>query len=102
MKRAAIYLRVSTAKGQTVDNQRLELEKVAAARGWTVVAIYEDAGISGAKGREKQPGLDAVMGLRQRMYGGAAVPQSDGVNSGVRTGRPHASSRDSHGAFCRD
>jgi DNA invertase Pin-like site-specific DNA recombinase len=60
MKRAALYLRVSTT-GQTVDNQRLELEKVAAARGWTVVAIYEDAGISGAKGREKRPGLDQLL-----------------------------------------
>jgi DNA invertase Pin-like site-specific DNA recombinase len=60
VKRAAVYLRVSTA-GQTVDNQRLELEKVAAARGWTVVAIYEDAGIGGAKGREKRPGLDQLL-----------------------------------------
>ena len=31
----------------------------------------------------------------------AAVPQGDDVN-GVRTGRPQASSRDSHGALCRD
>ena len=29
--------------------------------GWKVVKIYEDAGISGAKGRDQRPGLDAMM-----------------------------------------
>jgi DNA invertase Pin-like site-specific DNA recombinase len=29
--------------------------------GWDVVRIYEDAGISGAKGRDKRPGLDTMM-----------------------------------------
>ena len=29
--------------------------------GWEVTAVYEDAGISGAKGRDRRPGLDAVM-----------------------------------------
>src|SRR5471032_1909010 len=60
MKRVAIYLRVSTDK-QTTDNQRRELEAVAERSGWHVVTIYEDAGISGAKGRDKRPGLDAMM-----------------------------------------
>ena len=46
-KQVAIYLRVSTT-GQTTDNQRRELEAVAAKRGWDVVGVYEDAGISGA------------------------------------------------------
>ena len=59
-KRAALYLRVST-DGQTTDNQRLALEAVAAQRGWSVVATYEDAGISGAKGRDKRPGLDKLL-----------------------------------------
>lgn len=58
-KRVAIYLRVSTA-GQTVQNQRRELEEVAQRHGWQVVQVYEDAGISGAKGREARPGLDAL------------------------------------------
>jgi hypothetical protein len=40
------------------------------------------------------------MGLSRSVSGGAAVPQSDDVN-GVRTGRPQASSRDSHGALYR-
>jgi DNA invertase Pin-like site-specific DNA recombinase len=59
-KRATIYLRVSTDQ-QTTENQRLELERVAAARGWQIVAVYEDAGISGAKGRDKRPGLDKML-----------------------------------------
>jgi DNA invertase Pin-like site-specific DNA recombinase len=60
MKRVAIYLRVSTSK-QDTDNQRRELEAVAARSGWDVVKVYEDAGISGAKGRDKRPGLDAML-----------------------------------------
>src|ERR1035437_7198626 len=60
MKRVAIYLRVSTAR-QDTDNQRRELEAVAERSGWDVVRIYEDVGISGGKGRDKRPGLDAMM-----------------------------------------
>src|SRR5271169_6818010 len=60
MKRVAIYLRVSTSKQET-SNQRRELEAVAKRSGWQVVKVYEDAGISGAKGRDKRPGLDAMM-----------------------------------------
>jgi DNA invertase Pin-like site-specific DNA recombinase len=59
-KRAALYLRVST-DGQTVDNQRLELEQAASQRGWHVVTTYADEGISGSKGREKRPGLDKML-----------------------------------------
>jgi DNA invertase Pin-like site-specific DNA recombinase len=60
MKRVAIYLRVSTTK-QDTDNQRRELEAVAKRSGWQIVHVYQDAGISGAKGRDKRPGLDAMM-----------------------------------------
>jgi len=56
----AIYLRVSTSKQET-SNQRRELEAVANRSGWQVVKVYEDAGISGAKGRDKRPGLDAML-----------------------------------------
>ncbi len=58
--RAAFYLRVSTDQ-QTVENQRLALAAVAERRGWKVVATYEDCGISGAKGRDKRPGFDAML-----------------------------------------
>jgi DNA invertase Pin-like site-specific DNA recombinase len=60
VKRVAIYLRVSTSK-QDTDNQRRELVAVAARSGWDVVKVYEDAGISGSKGRDKRPGLDAML-----------------------------------------
>src|SRR3954451_15928300 len=60
MKRVAIYIRVSTSK-QDTDNQRRELEAVAQRSGWEIVKVYEDAGISGAKGRDKRPGLDAML-----------------------------------------
>lgn len=59
-KRAAIYLRVSTGE-QTTDNQHRELEAAAKVRGWQVVEVYEDAGISGSKGRDKRPGLDRML-----------------------------------------
>src|SRR4051812_14541345 len=59
-KRAALYLRVST-DSQTVENQLRELRQVAERRGWDVVEVYDDAGISGAKGRNGRPGLDAML-----------------------------------------
>ena len=60
MKRAALYLRVSTDQ-QTTENQLLVLQEVALRSGWSVVATFEDAGISGAKGRDKRPGYDALL-----------------------------------------
>jgi DNA invertase Pin-like site-specific DNA recombinase len=60
MKRIAIYLRVSTSK-QDTDNQRRELEAVAKRSGWQIVKVFEDAGISGSKGRDKRRGLDAML-----------------------------------------
>jgi DNA invertase Pin-like site-specific DNA recombinase len=59
-RRAALYLRVSR-DGQTTDNRRLALEAVASQRGWTVTNVYEDNGISGAKGRDRRLGLDALL-----------------------------------------
>ena len=59
-KRAALYVRVSTDH-QSVGNQIRELRQVAERRGWIVVEIYRDAGISGAKGRDQRPGLDAML-----------------------------------------
>jgi DNA invertase Pin-like site-specific DNA recombinase len=60
MKRAALYLRVSTDR-QTVDNQIAALRQIAERRGWEIVEQYSDAGISGAKGRDKRPGLDRML-----------------------------------------
>lgn len=67
-RRIAIYARVST-DGQTVENQLRELQAVADRLGWTVVDTFTDEGISGAKGRDKRPGLDALMkGITRREF----------------------------------
>jgi len=58
-RRAALYLRVST-DGQSSDHQRRDLVQACEYRGWTVVEVYEDAGLSGAKGREGRPAFDRL------------------------------------------
>lgn len=63
MKRAAIYARVSTAD-QRIENQILDLRKMAAQRNFEVVHEYCDRGISGSKA--KRPGLDAMMADARR------------------------------------
>ncbi len=59
IRRVALYLRVSTG-GQTVENQRRELEEVASRHGWAVAAVFADEGVSGSKGREKRPAFDSL------------------------------------------
>ena len=57
--RAALYLRVSTTD-QDTERQERELRAVAESRGYKVVEVYADNGISGAKGREKRPAFDRL------------------------------------------
>jgi hypothetical protein len=57
---AALYVRVSTDQ-QTIAHQLESLRAVEERRGWQIVETYSDAGISGAKGRDKRPGLDAML-----------------------------------------
>ena len=57
MKRAALYMRVSTVD-QHPETQLLDLRQMAAQRGFEIVAEYTDR-ISGAKAR--RPGLDQMM-----------------------------------------
>ena len=59
-RRAALYVRVST-DGQTIDNQTRELRLIAERRGWQVVAVYSDPGVSGSRGRDQRPGLDQML-----------------------------------------
>src|SRR5215468_8821076 len=59
-RRAALYVRVSTDR-QTIENQELQLRQVAERRGWEVVEVYNDAGVSGAKDRKQRPGLDKML-----------------------------------------
>ena len=65
MKRAALYVRVSTDR-QTVENQIARLTEIATARGWKIVQIFSDAGISGARARKDRPGLDEMLKQVQR------------------------------------
>ena len=59
-RRAALYLLVSTDR-QTIENQEIQLRQVAERRGWEVVEIYPDAGISGSKSRADRAGLDRML-----------------------------------------
>ena len=59
MKRAVLYLRVSTTE-QTTANQEHELREIAARMGCEVVRVYRDHGISGAKGRDGRPEFDRL------------------------------------------
>jgi DNA invertase Pin-like site-specific DNA recombinase len=58
MRKAAVYLRVST-QDQTTANQERELRAVAERMGCEVT-IYRDQGVSGAKGRDKRPAFDKL------------------------------------------
>ena len=59
MKRAVLYLRVSTTE-QTTANQERELREIASRTGWEIAKVYKDHGISGAKGQDKRPAFDAL------------------------------------------
>ena len=59
MKRAVLYLRVSTLD-QTTANQERELREVAGRMGCEIAHVYKDHGISGTKGREKRPAFDRL------------------------------------------
>ena len=59
VKRAALYLRVSTGT-QTVENQERELRAVAAQAGWKIVKVYADVAVSGGKARHDRPAFQQM------------------------------------------
>jgi len=60
MKRAALYMRVSTkGHGQTTDTQAMALREYAERRDFEIVGEYRDEGISGSK--DSRPALDRLM-----------------------------------------
>jgi DNA invertase Pin-like site-specific DNA recombinase len=63
MKKAAIYVRVSTSD-QHVESQLYDLRELATQQHLEVVHEYQDCGISGTKAR--RPGLDALMADARR------------------------------------
>jgi DNA invertase Pin-like site-specific DNA recombinase len=62
VKRAALYLRVSTLD-QHPETQLYDLRQMASQRGWQIVEEYTDR-VSGAKAR--RPGLDRLMSDARR------------------------------------
>src|ERR1017187_4014560 len=72
----AIYARVSTMNGQDPEMQLRELREYCHRRGWTAVAEYVDAGISGAK--EKRPELDKLLAdAHRRLFDSVVVWKFD-------------------------
>ncbi len=82
MKRAALYLRVSTLD-QHPENQQLDLRKLVEQRGWTIVHEYIDRGVSGA--RTRRPALDELLSdAHQGKFDVVAVWACDRLARSVR------------------
>jgi DNA invertase Pin-like site-specific DNA recombinase len=62
-KRAALYLRCSTA-GQTTESQSLELHRYCERQNWTITKIYEDHAVSGTQ--HDRPALNQMLSDAQR------------------------------------
>ena len=65
VRNAVGYVRVSTSDqadhGYGLDAQRAAIEAHATARGWNVIAIHADEGVSGTLGVDRRPGLSAAI-----------------------------------------
>lgn len=63
--KVAAYVRISTlVHGQDVENQIQPIKQLAEARGWDLVKIYKDEGVSGSTERRK--GLDLMLADSKR------------------------------------
>ena len=113
MKRAVLYLRVST-QDQTTANQERELRKVAERAGWRVVHVYRDHGISGTKSKDKRPAFNALHTAAARrefdvVMAWSVFPGTHGFQAtgGDTHGAPHytyevvATVADGHPCYCR-
>jgi DNA invertase Pin-like site-specific DNA recombinase len=64
-KRVALYLRVSSQEqalhGTSLQSQREDLTAHAQERGWEIVGVWEEAGVSGWKGESDRPALQSLM-----------------------------------------
>ena len=82
MKKAAIYVRVSTPD-QHVESQLYDLRELASQRGFDVVYEYEDRGVCGKKAR--RPGLDALMAdARRKRFSVVLVAAFDRIARSTR------------------
>jgi DNA invertase Pin-like site-specific DNA recombinase len=83
-KRVAIYSRVST-KDQDTQNQLAALRAWADHAGHEVVRIYDDAGVSGSKGRDQRPQFDAMLKAAvRREFDMLAVWSSDRLGRSLK------------------
>jgi len=64
MTRVAIYARVSTTAGQSVEMQLRDLRQLALQRGFEIIAEFCDEGVSGS--RDSRPQLDRMLQDAQR------------------------------------
>jgi DNA invertase Pin-like site-specific DNA recombinase len=82
MKKAALYVRVSTPD-QHVESQLYDLRELAAQRGFEVVHEYEDRGVCGKKAR--RPGLDLLMAdARRKKFSVVLVAAFDRIARSTR------------------
>ena len=82
MKKAAIYVRVSTPD-QHVESQLYDLRELASQRGFEVVHEYEDRGFCGKNAR--RPGLDALMAdARRKKFSVVLVAAFDRIARSTR------------------
>lgn len=59
--RAVAYVRISTlVHGQSLQNQIVPIRSFAEARGYELIEVFQDEGISGAKAKERRPGLERL------------------------------------------
>ena len=83
MGKVAIYSRVSTGK-QNTGNQIETLRAWARRCGHDVIAVFEDVGVSGAKGREHRPQFDLMLRAAvRRDFDMLAVWSSDRLGRSV-------------------
>jgi DNA invertase Pin-like site-specific DNA recombinase len=77
MKRAALYMRISTkGHGQTTETQALALQEYVTHRGFVIVEAYRDEGFSGS--RDSRPALDRLMkDARSRRFDVVIVARFD-------------------------
>jgi DNA invertase Pin-like site-specific DNA recombinase len=82
MKKAALYVRVSTPD-QHVESQLYDLRELAAQKGYEIVHEYADRGICGKKAR--RPGLDALMAdARRKKFSVVLVAAFDRIARSTR------------------
>jgi DNA invertase Pin-like site-specific DNA recombinase len=85
--KVAIYARVSTTAGQSVEMQLRDLRQLAQQRGFEIVAEFCDEGVSGSC--DSRPQLDRMLADAQR---GKFQPVSGEVSS-ILSGCSRASGR---------